>query len=350
MGLSNVTPRAQPRLQPKAIPHLAFVVFQMMFAIITPALISGAVVGRMKFKSYVLFIALWSLVVYAPLAHWVWGDGGWIAELGALDFAGGTVVHISSGVAALVAAMRLGPRLNLTGRRNSEHDDTPHNVPMVLLGTALLWFGWIGFNAGSALAADGIAALAVVTTTLGAAAGMTAWLAADMVRKNHVSAVGAAIGAVVGLVAITPAAGFVSPMSAIVIGGVAALVSRTAIGYFKRSSLDDTLDVFACHGIGGVSGALMTGVFASTAVNPAGADGLLHGNFDLLLAQTLGIGAAAALSFVGTSVILIVLDRLVGLRASREAESVGIDTVEHAEVAYALPIADSGAAQPRIDR
>ncbi len=320
----------------ETIPHLAFMAFQMMFAIITPALISGAVVGRMRFKAYVLFILFWSLLVYAPLAHWVWGPGGWIGELGALDFAGGTVVHISAGVSALVAAMILGPRRK--ERRNARDlaaSDEPHNVPLVVLGAGLLWFGWFGFNAGSALAADGLAALAVVTTMLSAAAAVTTWVVVDLLRDKKPTAVNASIAAVVGLVAITPAAGFVTPMAAIAIGVLATLVSYVACALLKRARVDDTLDVFACHGLGGLSGALLTGVFATTAVNPDGADGLLAGDASLLGAQIVGILAAALLAALGTAGILLAMRRFMKLRPSPYAEEVGIDLTEHSERAYA---------------
>ncbi len=316
------------------VPHLAFMAFQMMFAIITPALISGAVVERMRFPAYVAFIVLWSLVVYVPLAHWVWGDGGWLAELGALDFAGGTVVHISAGVSALIAAIILGPR-----RRTKTHTETkPHNVPFVVLGASLLWFGWFGFNAGSALAADGIAVTALVTTMLAAAAALTTWFGLDMALTGRAGATGAAIGAVVGLVAVTPAAGFVTPLAAIAIGAIAAAVSRAAMAWLGRASIDDSLDVFACHGLGGMTGALLTGVFASTAVNPAGADGILYGGYELISAQFIGVVAASVLAAGGTAAILLVLRATVGLRTSAIAELGGIDAVEHAEAAYVMDV------------
>ncbi|MCA9311784.1 MAG: ammonium transporter, partial [Phycisphaerales bacterium] len=248
-GLSGVT--AEPSdTYATTVPHYAFVVFQMMFAVITPALISGAVVGRMSFKAYAIFLAAWSLLVYAPLAHWVWGPGGWIAGLGALDFAGGTVVHVSAGVAALVAAMAVGRRQLPKG----EGAESAHNVPFVVLGASLLWFGWFGFNAGSALAADGIGALAVITTMLAAAGAVSTWMCIDLFRTGKPSLVGASIAAVVGLVVITPAAGFVSPLSAIVMGVIGASASHLAMIIVKRTRLDDTLDVFACHGVGGIVG------------------------------------------------------------------------------------------------
>lgn len=328
VGLAGVGPEANSTYSTE-IPHLAFMAFQMMFAIITPALISGAVVGRMKFRAYALFIAMWSLVVYSPLAHWVWGDGGWIGGLGALDFAGGTVVHVSAGVAALVAAVVLGPR------QASKHGETPpHNVPFVVLGASLLWFGWFGFNAGSALAADGLAALALVTTMLAAAAAVVTWVGWDIARNDRASATGAAIGAVVGLVAITPAAGFVTPMAAIIIGAVASTISYTAMAFLKRTQLDDTLDVFACHGVGGIVGSVLTGVFATTAVNPNGANGLLYGNANLLGVQVVSVVAAAAYSAVATIAVLYAVKAVMGLRASPQAEKWGIDAAEHAERAY----------------
>ena len=330
VGLAGVG--TEPSAYAETVPHLAFMVFQMMFAVITPALISGAIVERVRFKSYVLFIVLWSLCVYVPLAHWVWGADGWIGALGALDFAGGTVVHVSAGVSALVAALILGPR-----SRPRAATSTPHNVPFVVLGASLLWFGWFGFNAGSALAADGTAVIALVTTMLAASAALTTWFVIDGMTGSRPSAVGAAIGAVVGLVAITPAAGFVSPLAALAIGAIAAAVSRGAMGLIGRTRLDDTLDVFACHGLGGVTGALLTGVFASTAIHPGGADGLLYGGgFALLGAQAISILACAGLAAAGTAVILVVVREVAGLRTSLRAEHVGLDVAEHAESAYTL--------------
>lgn len=330
LGLSGVGPEAGPYAP--EVPHLAFMAFQMMFAIITPALISGAVVGRMKFRAYVLFVLLWALVVYNPIAHWVWGEGGWIRGMGALDFAGGTVVHVSAGISALVAALVLGPRRH---DRTKAVEESPHNVPMVVLGASLLWFGWFGFNAGSALAADGLAALAFVTTMLAAAAAVATWLLVEMVRSGRPTATGASIAAIVGLVAVTPAAGFVTPASAMSIGVIAALASYGAMAVIRRTRLDDTLDVFACHGVGGIVGSLLTGIFATTAVNPGGADGLLHGNPALLGVQAMGVAASAAYAAVATVVVLMVVRALVGLRTPEHASEAGIDVVEHAERAYA---------------
>lgn len=336
LGLAGVTAKPSEAYA-STVPHLVFMAFQMMFAVITPALISGAVVGRMKFKPYVLFILLWAVLIYNPLAHWVWG-GGWIGAMGALDFAGGTVVHISAGVSAFVAALIVGPRtgagpdpVEVTG---SGHQG-PHNVPFVLLGTGLLWFGWFGFNAGSSLAADGVAATAFVNTMLAASMAIVTCLVLDVFRVGKTSAVGMAVGAVVGLVAITPAAGFVTPMAAIMIGGIAAAVSYYAMIALKRFGVDDTLDVFACHGMGGIVGALLTGVFATTEVNSAGANGLLYGNPGLLVTQLISVVAAAALAAVGTAAILYTLKTFMSLRVSAEEEAFGLDLAEHGEVGYA---------------
>ena len=289
----------------QTIPELLFMAFQMTFAVITPALIAGAVVGRMRFRAWIVFVALWSLVVYVPLARWVWGPGGWLAGLGALDFAGGTVVHISSGVSALVAARILGPRMAAPPTTKTE--EQPHSIPFVILGAALLWFGWIGFNAGSSLAADGIAVLAAVNTILAGAVAMLAWVVLDLAFKRRASAVNASIGIVVGLIAVTPAAGFVTPLSAIAIGFLTAPVSYGVVAWLRRTELDDTLDVFACHGVGGIVGAVLTGVFATAAINPAGADGLVAGNPGLVLAQAAGVLVAMVLSVAGTASILLAL-------------------------------------------
>ncbi len=329
LGLDGVDGNPNP-LYSEDIPHIAFMAFQMMFAIITPALISGAVVGRMKFKAYVLFILFWGLLVYNPLAHWVWGPGGWIGALGALDFAGGTVVHVSAGVSALVAALVLGPR---GVEKGTEHGG-PHNVPFVVLGASLLWFGWFGFNGGSALAADGLAAHAVVTTMLGASGAVVTWIGLEMSFTGRATATGSSIGAVVGLVAITPGAGFVPALAAIVIGALGASVSYATLAVLSRTRLDDTLDVFACHGMGGIVGSLLTGVFASASVNPGIADGLMYGNPGLMLPQTVGVLAAGLFAAVGTAGILYVLNATVGLRTSRFADEYGIDLLEHAERAY----------------
>ncbi len=311
------------------IPHLAYATYQGMFAAITVALVSGAVVERMRFRGYLLFVLLWSTIVYDPLAHWVWGEGGWLRTLGALDFAGGTVVHVSAGTAALVAAIMTGPRRGL-GRTPF----VPHNVPFVLLGAGLLWFGWFGFNGGSALTAGPLAANALMTTNTAAATALVAWMLLDHLRARHSTAVGAATGAVVGLVAITPAAGYVTPLAAIAIGGVAACCSYVAMQIRSRTRVDDSLDVFACHGVGGIVGALLTGVFATKLVNPGGADGLLAGNPSQVLVQLAAVGATMLLSATATTAILVLVRAVVGVRLGIEEEITGIDLAEHGEEAY----------------
>jgi Amt family ammonium transporter len=309
------------------IPHAAFAMFQAMFAAITVALISGAVVERIRFSTYLLFGVAWTTFVYDPLAHWVWATDGWLHKLGALDFAGGTVVHISAGVAALVAAMIVGPRRDPGPAR-------PHNVMFTLIGAGLLWVGWLGFNGGSALAADGVAANAIATTQAAAASALLAWLAIDYTRSGRATAVGGATGAVVGLVAITPAAGYVTPLSALVIGALGALASNVAMNLRHRSAVDDTLDVFACHGVAGLVGAVLTGVFATKSVNPAGADGLIHGNPRLVLVQLLAVVCAIAFSGSVTAIVLLRLRSLKSLRVDQAHEAHGVDLSEHGELAY----------------
>ena len=311
-----------------SIPHILFMAFQGTFAIITAALISGALIGRMRFGPYVAFIALWGLLVYAPVTHWVWG-GGWLGSLGALDFAGGTVVHVNAGVAALVAALVLGSR--------HDHSRTallPHNVPFVLLGAALLWFGWFGFNGGSALAADEIAALAFVNTMLAPAAALLVWALLEFRSSGKVTAVGVATAIVVGLVAITPAAGFISPGYALLLGAIAAVPSYLVLQWRAGTRLDDTLDVFAAHGVGGASGAILTGVFATVAMG--GAAGLVDGNPGQVLTQAIAIIAVAAYSGAGTFIILKVLDVTMGLRVSQQDEVEGLDQSQHGEEGYIL--------------
>jgi len=310
-----------------SIPHILFMAFQATFAIITGALISGAVVGRMKFGAYVAYISLWGLVVYAPVAHWVWG-GGWLASQGALDFAGGAVVHVNAGAAALAAALVLGTRTDY-GRRAM----LPHNVPFVLLGTGLLWFGWFGFNGGSALAANEIGALGVVTTMLAPAATLVVWALLDLILSKKITAVGAATGIVVGLVAVTPASGFVSPMSAIYIGAIAAFPSYFAIRWRAGTRLDDSLDVFSAHGIGGASGAVLTGVFAQEAFG--GANGLIGGNPGQVVTQVTAILAVFVYSAVATVVILKIIQAVGGLRPAADLELRGMDLVAHGEEGYA---------------
>ena len=321
-------------LEPEAtyaatVPHFAFILFQAMFAGITVALISGAVVERMKFPAFLLFAVLWTTVVYDPLAHWVWGSGGWLAELGALDFAGGTVIHISAGTAAVVAALMLGPRRDY-GRAAL----VPHNVPLTRLGAGLLWFGWFGFNAGSALAAGELAALAFANTFAAPAAALVTWMAIDLARSGRSTAVGAATGLVVGLVAVTPAAGFVTPLSALLIGVVAAGFSHLVMELRGRMQIDDSLDGFACHGAAGIAGAVLTGVFATTAVNPGGADGLVAGNAGLLGIQLIAVVATIAFVAVATGGVITVVRALVGIRVPLDSEIQGIDLSEHGEEAY----------------
>ncbi|MEW6732772.1 MAG: ammonium transporter [Acidobacteriota bacterium] len=311
------------------IPHLVFAMFQGMFAIITPALIGGAVVERMTFRAYALLLALWSIIVYSPVAHWVWAVGGWIRDRGALDFAGGTVVHITAGSAALVCAWFLGPRQD-----HGRSPLVPHNVPFVLLGAGLLWFGWFGFNSGSALAANGLATLALTTTFAGATGAMLMWLILETIKNGKPSAVGMATGSVVGLVGITPAAGFVTPVSAILIGATAAAISFTAIQLRTKTSLDDTLDVFACHGMGGITGALLTGVFATKTVNAAGADGLLYGNPALLVTQAIAVLATMAYSVFVTAGLLFLIRLAIPLRVELKTELEGLDRHAHGEEAY----------------
>jgi Amt family ammonium transporter len=322
-GLRDVGLEAQG-----TIPHVLFMCYQGTFAIITAALISGAIVERMRFGPYVAFITLWGLFVYSPVAHWVWG-GGFIQKMGALDFAGGTVVHVNAGVAALVAALVLGPRKDY-GRQAV----IPHNVAFTVLGAGLLWFGWFGFNAGSALAASPAAALAFANTMLAPAATLVVWTLLDLVRTGKATAVGAATGLVVGLVAVTPAAGFVSPLGALALGALAAFPSYYGILWRARTSVDDSLDVVAAHGLGGTVGALLTGVLATKALNGV-ADGLLYGNPRQLLIQAGAVLAAMVFSAVGTFVILKVISLFSPLRAPVREEGLGLDVSEHGESAYA---------------
>ena len=309
------------------IPHMLFMAFQGTFCIITAALISGAIVERMRFSAYITFISLWALVVYAPVAHWVWG-GGWLADMGALDFAGGTVVHVNAGVAALVAAFVVGKR-----QEYPSSSLLPHNVPFALLGAGLLWFGWFGFNAGSALAADGIASLAFVTTMLAPAATLVVWSFLDMARSGRPTAVGCATAIVVGLVAVTPAAGFISPMSAILLGGIAAVPSYLVMMIRVKTSLDDSLDVVAAHGVGGATGALLTGVFAQQSLNGM-ADGLLFGNPSQVIIQATAVAAVIVYCGAATFILLKVIGLVIPLRASESDESTGLDITQHGEEAY----------------
>ncbi len=312
------------------IPHASFAMFQLMFAIITPALITGAFAERMRFPAFILFILLWSTLVYDPLAHWVWGVGGWLRNLGALDFAGGTVVHISSGIAGLVAALVLGKR---KGYKTTPM--IPHNIPLVVLGAGLLWFGWFGFNAGSSLSANGLALTAFVSTNTSAAAALLSWVLIEWLHHGKPTVLGAATGAVVGLVAITPAAGFVSPISAIIIGLLVSPICYFGISVVKaKLGYDDSLDAFGCHGIGGLWGAIATGLFASKSINPLGADGLFYGNPKQLLIQIISIVATVALSAVASFIILKVISLFTKLRVDEKDEEEGLDISVHGEEAY----------------
>jgi Amt family ammonium transporter len=310
-------------------PHLAFMIFQAMFAIITVALFTGAIVERVKFSSLLIFSAIWLTVVYIPTAHWVWGSGGWLAKLGALDFAGGTVVHINAGVSALALVM-------LLGRRRGFPNDImePNNIPMVVMGAGFLWFGWFGFNAGSALTAGGLASSAFVATNTAAAAAAFVWMILSWIHKRP-TVLGTVTGAVVGLVAITPGAGFVHPLAGIPIGAIAAFISYYGMILLKiKRGVDDSLDVFACHGLGGIWGALATGIFATAAVNPAGFDGLLYGNALQLLKQLIGVITVGAFAFGATYGIGKLVDITIGLRVTPAEETVGLDISQHGERAY----------------
>ena len=309
------------------VPFVLFAAFQLMFAAITPALITGAFAERKRFGAFVLFTILWSILVYSPLAHWVWSPEGWLFKLGALDFAGGTVVHISSGVSALIVALVIGKRVTNGDRME------PHDVPMTVLGAGLLWFGWFGFNAGSAVAANGLAASAFIVTNTAAAAATITWVLASYLRNGKVSVVGAACGAVAGLVAITPASGFVSVGGALIIGLVAGGLCFSATLLRERLKVDDALDVFAVHGVGGTFGALATGVFATAMIQPA-YTGLIEGNGQQLLNQLVAVGATIAYAVIATFVIVKVVDVILGIRVTSESEELGLDLSVHGEAAY----------------
>jgi ammonium transporter, Amt family len=330
-GLAGVSASIPYPTYSATVPHQAYMIYQCMFAIITPALITGAIAERMSFKGFLLFSILWTTLIYDPLAHWVWGAGGWIHAMGALDFAGGTVVHISSGVAALAGALLVGRR-----RGYLREPMPPHNLPLTVTGAGLLWVGWFGFNAGSALAASGLAVSAFVATHLGASAATLAWVAMEWWMSGKPTVLGAASGAVAGLVAITPAAGFVGPGPAIIIGLVAGGVCYLAVRMKPRLGYDDALDVVGVHAVGGIWGALATGLFASIAVNSAGANGLFYGNPRQLLIQAVAVLSTIAFSFVGSTILLKVTDALVGIRISDESQQMGLDLTEHEERAYAM--------------
>jgi Amt family ammonium transporter len=330
IGLTGVGLEPYPDYS-ATIPHQAFMIYQLMFAIITPALITGAFAERMKFSTFLTFMLLWATFIYDPLAHWVWGVKGWLRELGALDFAGGTVVHISSGVSALAAALIIGKR-----RGYGREPMPPHNLPFTVIGASLLWVGWFGFNAGSALGAGGLATSAFVVTHTATASAALAWMFTEWITRGHPTILGAASGAVAGLVAITPASGFVGPIPSIIIGAGAGFLCYTACNLKTKLGYDDSLDVVGVHGVGGTWGALATGLFASKAINAAGADGLFYGNPGQMKAQLIAVVATWVLAFAGTAIILKLLDATMGLRVSEQEEIQGLDLSQHSESAYAL--------------
>jgi Amt family ammonium transporter len=344
VGLNNIGIHTVNQALAPEIPELLYFAFQLKFAAITPALIIGACAERIKFRSLLIFIVLWSTLIYAPIAHWVWNPDGWLHALGAIDFAGGIVVHISAGLSALAAALVIGRRKGCgipwkehmkVAKKESASEFKPTNIPYVMLGAGLLWFGWFGFNGGSALAANDLAVSALVTTNLAAAAAAVSWMILDWVIKGKPSAVGISIGAVVGLVAITPAAGYVTVTSALIIGLAAGVISNLVANWRAgRSRIDDTLDVFACHGVGGIWGSIATGLFATAAVN--GVNGLFFGNAGQLVAQLLAVAVVAPFAFFGSYVLLKLVNVFSPLRVSREAEDAGLDLSEHGEEAYQL--------------
>ena len=327
-ALSGVTSEPSPDYA-TTIPHIVFMIFQCMFAIITPALITGAFAERVKFVPFIIFSILWAVLVYNPVCHWIWGKGGWLGAMGVLDFAGGLVVHATCGTAALAGVLVLGPRRGY-GRTNF----MPHNLPMTVLGTGLLWFGWFGFNGGSALAADGVAATAFVATHLGGMAGMTMWVILEWKTQGKPTILGAASGAIAGLATITPTAGFVGPNSAIIIGLLGGAFCYTAVSMKTKFRLDDSLDVVGIHGVGGLLGTLCVGIFASTAVNPGGADGLFAGNPGQLFIQLKGALIVSVYAFIVSWIIFKVIHATIGMRLTDENEISGLDSTEHSETAY----------------
>ncbi len=329
-GLNGVGAAPYPGYS-ATIPHQAFMVFQMMFAVITPALIIGAFAERMKFSAFLVFTLLWATFVYDPLCHWVWGEGGWLKNLGVLDFAGGIVVHTSAGIAALVTTIVIGKRKNL------EHTPSPHNLPFVVLGTALLWFGWYGFNAGSALAVNGVAVSAFIATNTAAAAAGLSWAMLEWIRNGKPTIFGIVTGSIAGLATITPASGFVSPISAIIIGIAASIICFIAVAVTKpRFGYDDSLDAFGVHGVGGILGTLLTGVLASKIINPAASDGLFYGNPKQLLIQLVAVAVAVIYTFSATFVIYKLVDVFFRMRVSEKDELVGLDLTQHRERAYTI--------------
>ncbi len=331
IGLNGVGPTPYADYS-ATIPHQTFMLFQMMFAVITPALIAGAFAERMKFSAFLVFTILWTTIVYDPIAHWVWGMGGWLRNLGALDFAGGTVVHISSGVSALATALFIGKRKGyLTDSM------APHNLPLTVIGAGLLWFGWFGFNAGSALGANGLASSTFLATNTAAAGAALSWMIAEWAHRGKPTLLGLASGLVAGLVSITPASGFVGPVSSLVLGLAAGVICYIAVSFIKPLfGYDDSLDAFGIHGVGGIWGALATGLFATVAVNPAGANGLFFGDSALLWKQVIAVVASAVYSFVITLIILKVVDATIGLRVAQEDEVMGLDLTQHSESGYTM--------------
>jgi len=329
-GLVNVGVAPNSAYAP-TIPELLYVAFQLKFAAITPALIIGAFAERVRFKSLLIFVVLWTTFIYVPVVHWIWAVGGWLRVLGVIDFAGGLVVHETAGVSALAAALFIGRRKDL----NPHKEIRPNNIPFVILGAAILWFGWFGFNAGSALAANGLAANALLVTNLAAAAGAMSWMVTDWIRKGKPSAVGISVGAVCALATITPASGYVGPLASIIIGAAAGIVCNFVAGWRARTRLDDSLDVFACHGAGGILGSIAVGIFASTAINAAGPNGLLYGNMYQLIIQVFGVVVVGSFAFVGTYVLLRVINVFTPVRVSPKDEDAGLDISEHGEEAYA---------------
>ncbi len=327
-ALNGVTNAPSPDYA-STIPQTVFMIYQCMFAVITPALITGAFAERVRFGPFIIFSVLWSIFVYNPVCHWIWGSGGWLGAMGVMDFAGGLVVHLTCGVAALAGVMVIGPR-----RGYGRSSFMPHNLPMTVLGTGLLWFGWFGFNGGSALAADEVAATAFVATHLAGMAGMAMWVVMEKINQGQATTLGAASGAISGLATITPTAGFVGPNAAIIIGLLAGVVCYLAVNAKAKFKLDDSLDVVGIHGVGGLVGTLCLGVFASTAVNPGGVDGLLNGNAAQLFIQVKGILIVGIYTFVVSWVLFKVLHSTLGLRLSEENEIQGIDSTEHSETAY----------------
>jgi ammonium transporter, Amt family len=328
LGLNGVglTPNAD---YAGTIPHQTFMFYQLMFAIITPALMTGAFAERMKFSTFMVFSLLWATFIYDPLAHWVWGTGGYLRSMGALDFAGGTVVHISAGISALVAVLIMGKRAGF-----GKVSMAPHNLPFAVIGAAMLWVGWFGFNAGSALGANGLASSAFMATHTAASLAALGWMVAEWIRTGKPTMLGAASGAVAGLVAITPASGFVTPMAAIVIGFGAGVICYSACCLKPLFGYDDSLDVVGVHGVGGIFGAIMTGIFATKAINPAGNDGLLYGNPGLLVTQLIAVGVTVVFVAAGSAVILLALKAIMGLRVTPEEERQGLDLSQHSETAY----------------